>query len=308
MNWLKAHGSSRCRWSSGGCEMMKKIMTGLLVLLLLLISIACGPPAQEELAPPNQIPPSQGTDTPAPALPIPALTNKQPIEVVSVMAPYELPNPGGPPLQITLRNVSVEPVTSLNVTFVSGREFDFDFHVTSVNPLMPGDTTTVKRYLIGGGYSRDISYPLKLSGTLQNGMSFSYTKQVQVTIQPWTDEEPIEIISVVGPVPPFNPGTRDIPEGWTAEITLKNAFDETVISLSVILAITATGIIYTSDFAFDINSSNPLLPGKTISSKGILYSTSGDVSYSLYITGNLENGTAFGYMKPVQLRAAARQA
>ncbi len=282
---------------------MKKLITGLLMLVLLSMLIACGSPVQEEPTPPDQTLPSQGTDIPTPPLSIPALRNEQPIEVISVMAPYELPNPGGPPLQITLRNVSAEPVTSLNVTFVSGREFDFDFHVTSVSTLMPGETVTSRRYLIGDGYGGDVFHSLKINGTLKNGEPFSYTKQVQVTVQPWTDEEPIEIVSVVGPVPPFNPGNSYTHEGWTAEITLKNVSDEPVISLSAMLLTKATGIIYSSDFASDTTSSNPLLPGKTINSKGILYSTSGDVSYSLYITGNLENGTAFGYTKPVQLTA-----
>jgi hypothetical protein len=104
-------------------------------------------------------------------------------------------------------------------------------------------------------------------------------------------------------MPPFHPATFDTGEGWTAEITLKNVSGEPVISLSAMLIIKHTGGSYTPNFAFDTTSSNPLMPGKIINSKGLLYSTSGDVSYFLYVTGTLENGTAFGYTKPVQLTA-----
>ena len=231
----------------------------------------------------------------------PTLTNEQPIEVVSVLQPYELPNPGGPPIKITLRNISTETVVSLNVTIQLSRALDVNFDVTSTNPLLPDKSISSKYYLINVVFSDNVSYPLMINGTLQNGVTFSYTKQAQITAQAYTNEQPIEMVSALGPIPPFHPGDRYNHEGWTVEITLKNVSDKSIISLSAILLINAVDIIYSSDVNFDTTSSNPLLSDKTISSKSILISASGSVSYSLFMTGTLQNGTAFGYTKQVQI-------
>ena len=50
-----------------------------------------------------------------------------------------------------------------------------------------------------------------------------------------TGNQPIEVVSVLGPVPPFNPG------GSVVEITLKNVSGKPVVSLNASLAIARAG-------------------------------------------------------------------
>jgi hypothetical protein len=106
--------------------------------------------------------------------------NQQPVEIVSVLGPLQPINPGGPIVEITLKNVAVEPVISLAAVLELNRSFNFDFDVTSSNPLLPYNSISAKLTLIGEGFSDNISYPLKISGTLQDGATFAYTEQVQI--------------------------------------------------------------------------------------------------------------------------------
>ena len=110
--------------------------------------------------------------------------NQQPIEIISVLGPLQPINPGGPIVEITLKNVAVEPVVSLTATLELSRSFNFDFDVTSSNPLLPDKSISAKLTLIGGGFSDSISYPLSINGTFQNGATFAYTKQVQIMEYP----------------------------------------------------------------------------------------------------------------------------
>ncbi|MDD4860146.1 MAG: hypothetical protein PHR56_08110 [Dehalococcoidales bacterium] len=254
--------------------------------------------------------PTAPASNPTPT-PTPTLQNQQPIEVVSVMEPFEgLANPAGPLVEITLKNVSDEPAVSLSATLqqIKGmygdEEFGFVLNVTAANPLMPDDTITSRLHLIHSGYSDNKSYPLALSGSLQSGATFAYSRQVRIKTQPFTNEQPIEFVSALGPVPPFNLGDLHTPGGWSAEITLKNAGDEPVIAVSVTLLTSAGDHNYSSDLHFDVTSSNPLLPGMIISAKGKMYSISGEITYSLGIFGTLQSGTAFHiYSMPIQINA-----
>jgi len=112
--------------------------------------------------------------------------NQPPIEVVSVLGPIPPFNPGGPVVEITLKNVSSEPVVSLKASLgiiragPSSTPFTFNFDVTPSNPLLPGKTIGTKLTLIGGGFSDNVSYPLKIEGKLESGADFSYTRQVQI--------------------------------------------------------------------------------------------------------------------------------
>jgi hypothetical protein len=108
-------------------------------------------------------------------------TNQQSIEIVSVLGPLPPINPGGPIVEITLNNVSNESIVSLTATLELSRAFNFKFDVSSLNPLLPAESISAKLTLIGGGFSDNISYPLRLEGTLEDGSTFAYTKQVQIT-------------------------------------------------------------------------------------------------------------------------------
>jgi hypothetical protein len=96
-------------------------------------------------------------------------------------------NPGGPIAEITLKNISDEPVifleASLNANGVAGRLFEFTFDVSSSHPLLPGQSISNRETLIGGGFG-DLPVPLTINGTLQSNVAFVYTKSVVITSPP----------------------------------------------------------------------------------------------------------------------------
>ncbi len=111
--------------------------------------------------------------------------NQEPIEVTSVSGPIGLPNPAGPIVEITLKNVGLQPVISLTATLkvssASGIPFDFTFDdVTPSDPLQPNRSTSDTRCLIGGGFSSNEWYFLKIHVTLEDGAEFAYTKRIQI--------------------------------------------------------------------------------------------------------------------------------
>ncbi len=117
--------------------------------------------------------------------PVSASESWEPIEVVSVLGPVRPFNPGGPGVELTLKNVSVEPVISLTAdlevetAFGTSVHFTFD-DVSPSNPLQPNTSTSDRRFLIGAGFSSDVSYPLTINATMRNGANFIYTKLVQI--------------------------------------------------------------------------------------------------------------------------------
>jgi len=117
--------------------------------------------------------------------PVSTSQDQEPIEITSVLGPLGPVNPAGPAVEITLRNVGVEPVISLTATLELSESFDFTFDVTPSNPLQPNRSTSERVRLIGGGgFSSNGSYPLTINATLQNGDKFVYTKLVQIVEPP----------------------------------------------------------------------------------------------------------------------------
>jgi len=107
------------------------------------------------------------------------------------------------------------------------------------------------------------------------------------------DQEPIEIVSVLGPLPPFNPG------GAAVKITLKNVGVEPVISLTATLEVSES-----FDFIFDVTPSNPLQPNRSTSTTLTLIGGGGfssNGSYPLTINATLQSGGKFVYTKLVQI-------
>jgi len=121
--------------------------------------------------------------------PVSTSQNQEPIEIVSVLGPVGI-NLGGPTVEITLKNVGVEPVVSLTaaleVPSASGLPFDFTFDdVTPSHPLQPDRSTSDTRRLFAAGFaSSHVSYPLTINATLQDGTNFVYTKLVQLAQPP----------------------------------------------------------------------------------------------------------------------------
>jgi len=116
--------------------------------------------------------------------PVSASQNQELIEIVSVLGPLGPPNPGGAAVEITLKNVGVEPVISLTATLELSESLDFTFNVTPANPLQPNRSTSTTLGLIRSGFSSNDSYPLTINATLQSGAKFVYTKLVQIVEPP----------------------------------------------------------------------------------------------------------------------------
>ena len=125
--------------------------------------------------------------------------NQQPIEITSVLGPLGSFNPGGPVVEITLKNVAVEPVISLTATLELGESFEFTFDdVSPAHPLQPNRSTSAELTLIAGGFiSGNVSYPLTINATLQNGDKFVYTKLVQIVEPPLMPTWGWAIIAIV---------------------------------------------------------------------------------------------------------------
>jgi hypothetical protein len=98
-----------------------------------------------------------------------------------VSGPLQPINPGGPIVEITLKNVSSENIISLSTEIELGRTFNYSFDVSSSGPLLPANSISSRLTLIGGGFSDTDSYPLTINGTFQSGATFSYIEQVQIT-------------------------------------------------------------------------------------------------------------------------------
>ena len=110
-------------------------------------------------------------------------------------------------------------------------------------------------------------------------------------------QEPIEIVSILGPVPPITPG------GPAVKITLKNVGVEPVISLTATLEVeTAFGT--SQDFAFDVTPSDPLQSDQSTSATRCLIGGGFSSSdwYPLTINATLQSGANFVYTKLVQIQ------
>jgi hypothetical protein len=102
-------------------------------------------------------------------------------------------------------------------------------------------------------------------------------------------KSPIAVVSVTGPIQPYNPG------GPVIGMTLKNIGNISIISLSATLNLTSAEPSVPYSFVFDVNASNPLLAGNSINSTRTLVGASFDsaTSYPLTINGILGNGLSF---------------
>ena len=124
--------------------------------------------------------------SPTPTLPPPTLTTSlKPIEIVSALGPLEPITPAGPEVEITIKNVSNEPVILLEVTLDAGavspqNPYVFSFDVSPARPLNPGQSISARRVLIGAGFG-DTPLPLTISGRLEGNVLFFYVTSVVIT-------------------------------------------------------------------------------------------------------------------------------
>jgi hypothetical protein len=131
---------------------------------------------------------SNPTPTPSPSPTVTLPPGQEPVEIVSVTGPIKPINPGGPTVEITVKNVSTEPVIALEATLevssAAGRPFVYKFNVALVYPLKPGSATSAVQNLITGGFSDSTPYPVTIKGMLLSGAAFQYTKTVMITAPP----------------------------------------------------------------------------------------------------------------------------
>lgn len=150
---------------------MIKILVAVISLISIFLLVGCAG---------STLSPTTSTTLPATST---GTSNQGPVAVVSVSA-VGPPNPGGPRVEITLKNVGIVPVISISafLKLEGEKTFRYDFiDVSSTNPLQPGATTSQTLNLIGPtGYSDEAFYPLLMYVILDNGDSFTYTKQVQI--------------------------------------------------------------------------------------------------------------------------------
>jgi hypothetical protein len=119
----------------------------------------------------------------------------EPVEVVSVKGPIQPINPGGPAIEIVLKNVGNDPVYFLTATLTVGNSYtgswpapsvnlQFTFGITRSNLLLPGETTSATLTLIGGAIESGRSYTLYIElgfiNELGQALPSNYVKQVQI--------------------------------------------------------------------------------------------------------------------------------
>jgi hypothetical protein len=95
-----------------------------------------------------------------------------PIDILYVREIPQTPSPGGPLVEVALRNSSREPIVSLYVAFKGyGTEFPYDFRVSAENPMLPDQTIRVSRILNGvsGYWSK---YALEIGAILSDGRAY----------------------------------------------------------------------------------------------------------------------------------------
>jgi ABC-type Fe3+-hydroxamate transport system substrate-binding protein len=113
----------------------------------------------------------------------------EPVAVNYVRGPYEPVVPGGPTIEIALKNVSDRPIASLSAVLgiggaPPGHPYTFNFNIASQAPLLPGLSVVKRMTLIGSGFGSDTDYPLIISGAFEGGETFSFTASVKITSPP----------------------------------------------------------------------------------------------------------------------------
>lgn len=103
-------------------------------------------------------------------------------QIVSVVSIKGIPpyTPGGPTIQLTVKNIDIHPITSLKAVLELNNNYTFDFKgVTSSTPLVPDNSKSDTQILIGAGYQTEIPHPLTITG-IENNAPFRYTENVYI--------------------------------------------------------------------------------------------------------------------------------
>jgi hypothetical protein len=108
--------------------------------------------------------------------------------------------------------------------------------------------------------------------------------------QSTTPGQPIAVVSVIGPIPPFNPGGPEI------AITLKNVSGQNIIKLATALSVGCL-LFHT----FDVSLAKPMSPDSIVTQYSTLIGGgfSSSTSYPLEIAGTFASGATFDFITPV---------
>lgn len=108
--------------------------------------------------------------------------NQNSNQTVSIASIKQVPpvTPGGPTIQLTLKNISNKPITSLKAILEVNNNYTFDFvNVTSSKPLVPNNSTSETQILIGAGFQTDALHPVIITGTEDN-TQFTYIENAYI--------------------------------------------------------------------------------------------------------------------------------
>jgi len=99
---------------------------------------------------------------------------QSPLVVQSLGFPPQIPNPGGPRLQLTVMDVAATPIVHLAATLYLETPFDIEFpNVTQSSPLFLGQVASTAAFMIGPWpYSCGTSYTLEFVGMYSGGAEF----------------------------------------------------------------------------------------------------------------------------------------
>ena len=113
-----------------------------------------------------------------------------------------------------------------------------------------------------------------------------------------TSAQYVQVVSVVGPIPPFNPG------GTVISVTLKNVAGVSITSLNASLDLSSAEPSAHYLFAFrSVNSSHPLTNGQSVKTSITAIGAGFDSSkaYPLAVAGTLQSGLAFNFTEQVTI-------
>ena len=99
-----------------------------------------------------------------------------PVEVLLISARSDSEPKDDPTIEINLKNVSPDPIVSLNAVLIEFApvDYNFGFSVTTGSPLLPGRNVIAIGDLPQGQFGEGVVYSLKISGTFRNGKTFSF--------------------------------------------------------------------------------------------------------------------------------------
>ncbi len=113
-------------------------------------------------------------------------SNLEPVGSISVVGPISPYSPTGPTIKVAMKNIDNIPITSLTAQLstdsILTNSYTIVFSLSNGHPLMPDSSIDSETTLIGGGFNNTVLYPLKISGKLENGQTFNFTQQVNISL------------------------------------------------------------------------------------------------------------------------------